>query len=84
MDLIEETNELLFSTSVSGFNPHVFFQEAICQHCAHWKEDSQDIPGWRYCTRRLDPESEDSGLVGETGPRFGCVHWRADGADTGS
>jgi len=27
---------------------------------------------------RLEDKVDDSALVGETGPRFGCVHWRAD------
>lgn len=48
----------------------------LCQHCAHWEEESEDIPGWKFCMR-LWSEEESDGQVGETGPRFGCVHWRA-------
>ena len=108
MDLIEETNELLYPSNPPWPNPfRHLLEERTCQHCAHWNapthrvgvsrdsEGKVELAGW--CKQAHDWSEKPGPCIGEdgdpsefgshdvesygsslrTGPRFGCVHWRA-------
>ena len=80
LDLIEETNTLLYEQSPISkiFHDAVSGPPAICQHCAHWDPPAHVAFTHGFCKRTwLGEDEESEGWVTDAGPRFGCVHWRA-------